>query len=217
MDKRPRAILLLSGGIDSAVAGKIAQNVGYEVIGLTVEYGQPVAERLASQSMADWLGIDKPLCKIPTFNPLPGKANYYPARNTILLSFAFQLAEQRDAAIIVIGANKDDYDDYPDCRPEYFHRLESVFRIAGRRNIGLYAPVLSSTKADIVAQAIKFGIPLARTLSCYHPKDRTPCGTCNACLLRKKAYEANGLEFKCEPLEVDFGESKPWEQSGELR
>lgn len=212
VDKRPRAICLLSGGIDSALAAMMAKNQGCEVIGLTVEYGQPAIEKMAAILVADWLEIDKPLCRImPTFNPMPGAANYFPARNTIFLSFALQLAEQRDAAYIVIGANKDDYADYPDCRPEYFKAVEAAFRIACRRNIDIWAPLVQWTKARIVKEAKLWGLPLEKTISCYKPRDRTPCGKCNACLLRKSAYEANGLEFKLERLHVDFGESKPWE------
>jgi len=114
--------------------------------------------------------------------------------------------------VIVIGANKDDYDDYPDCRPEYIKAIQNVFRIACRRNISVWAPLIGMTKAEVVAEAVKLRVPLEKTISCYKPRDRTPCGTCNACLLRKRAYEANGLEFKLERLEVDFGESKPWEK-----
>ncbi len=210
MDKRPRAICLLSGGIDSAVVAKSFQTWGFEVIGLTIEYGQPTIEKMAAILIADWLGIEKPLCRIPSFNPLPGAANYLPARNTIFLSHALQLAEIRDAATIAIGANKDDYTDYPDCRPEYFKQLEYTFRIAIRRNIEISAPLVLMTKAEVVAKAVALGVPLEKTISCYKPRDRTPCGVCNACKLRRSAYEANGLEFKLERLEVDFGESKPW-------
>lgn len=210
MDKRPRAICLLSGGIDSAVAARMTQHMDFEVIGLTIEYGQPAIEKMAAILIADWLRIDKPLCRIPSFNALPGAANYFPARNTIFLSHALQLAEIRDAAVIVVGANKDDYADYPDCRPEYFKAIEATFQIAIRRNIHIDTPLINMTKAEVVAEAVKLGVPLEKTISCYRPRDRTPCGTCNACKLRRSAYEANGLDFKLERLEVDFGESKPW-------
>jgi 7-cyano-7-deazaguanine synthase len=215
MDKRPRAICLLSGGIDSAVAAKLAQQAGYEVIAMSIEYGNPAIEKCCAVMISDWLGTEKPLFKpIHSMNPLPGPSNYFPARNTIFFGFAIQLAEQRDAAAIIIGANRDDYDDYPDCRPEYIDAFEKMARIALRRNIQIWTPLIEMTKAQVVKRAVAMGVPLEKTISCYRPRDRTPCGICNACLLRKKAYEANGLEFKLERLEVDFGESKPWLEDG---
>lgn len=210
---RPKALCLLSGGIDSAVAAHMLKD-SLDITAMTVEYGQPVAEKIAAISVCDWLNVPKILCRIQGWNSFAGDAtNYFPARNTIFLSHALLECECRSIPYIIIGANVDDQRDYPDCRPEYFRAFETVAATGTRTKIEILTPLIELTKADIVAEAIKRRVPLERTMSCYHPRDRTPCGMCAACNLRRSAYEANGLEFLLERLVVDFGESKPWQHN----
>ena len=205
-----KALCLLSGGIDSAVAADLLRR-SLEITAMTVEYGQPVAEKLAAISVCDWLGIPKVLCRVQSWNAaIMDDTNYFPARNTIFLTHALLECECRKIPYIIVGANKDDQKDYPDCRPEYFRAFEEVARLGTRTQVEILAPLIGLTKAEIVKMAIERGLPLKKTMSCYRPRDRTPCGMCAACNLRRSAYEANGLEFLLEQLDVDFGESKPW-------
>lgn len=200
---KPAAIVLLSGGIDSAVAAAMF-NSQYHLTALTVEYGQPVAEKVAAIAIKDWLRIperDRPLCRIPTFNASKEPSHYFPMRNLILLAHACQEAERRGAGIVIVGANKDDYEDYWDCRPEFFMAMEHAL---ADPHIRILTPLIYRTKAEIVQSAVQLGVPLEKTMSCYRPRDRTPCGDCNACKLRRQAFEANGLEFKLERLPVDL-------------
>jgi 7-cyano-7-deazaguanine synthase len=200
---KPTAIILLSGGIDSFVAAAMMRRQ-YELIALTIEYGQPVAEKVAAIMVADWLRIptrNKPLVRIPSFNAIKEPSHYFPMRNLILLAHAAQIAEQRGAKALIVGANFDDHCDYWDCRQTFFEKLNHVLEPVG---IVIEYPLAHCGKAEVVRRALEMKLPLQLTLSCYRPMDRTPCGTCNACLLRKKAYEANGLEFKLERLPVDL-------------
>ena len=202
-NSKPTAIVLLSGGIDSAVAAAM-HRLEYQLVKLTIEYGQPVAEKVAAIAIADWLEIperDRPLCRIPTFNAIREPSHYFPMRNLILLAHAAQEAERRKAEVIIVGANADDYQDYWDCRPEFFLAIEHAL---ADPHIRILTPLIYRTKAEIVRSAIEFGLPLHKTMSCYRPKDRTPCGDCNACKLRRQAFEANGLEFKLERLPVEL-------------
>jgi 7-cyano-7-deazaguanine synthase len=174
----------------------------YELIALTIEYGQPVAEKVAAIAIADWLGIkNKPLCRIPSFNAIKEPSHYFPMRNLIFLAHACQEAERRSARMVIVGANRDDRKDYWDCRPYFFKALQLAIRDA---EIEIDAPLVWVSKEEIVKRALQLGVPLEKTMSCYRPQDRTPCGDCNACLLRRRAFEANGLEFKLERLSVDL-------------
>ena len=208
---QPTAIVLLSGGIDSAVAAAMHRST-YRLVKLTVEYGQPVAEKVAAIAIADWLRIperDRPLCRIPSFNAVKEPSHYFPMRNLILLAHAAQEAERRNAGTIIVGANADDYQDYWDCRPEFFMAMEHAL---ADPHIRILAPLIYRSKAEIVQYAVELGVPLHKTMSCYRPKDRTPCGECNACKLRRAAFEANGLEFKLERLPVEL---TMWSREGD--
>jgi 7-cyano-7-deazaguanine synthase len=199
--RKPSAIVLLSGGIDSAVAAAECRE-DYRLVKLTIEYGQPVAEKVAAIAIADWLGIperDRPLCRIPTFNATREPSHYFPMRNLILLGHAAQEAEIQDAAAIIVGCNSDDHADYWDCRREFLDSIEHALKPTG---IIIEYPCLGRSKMEVVRRALELNVPLEKTMSCYRPRDRTPCGECNACKLRRRAYEANGLEFKLERLPV---------------
>jgi 7-cyano-7-deazaguanine synthase len=213
MAARPKAIVLLSGGIDSAVAAAELRE-RYQLVKLTIEYGQPVAEKVAAIAIADWLGIEdrnRILCRIPSFSAIVGPTNYFPARNILFLAHAAQEAERLGCHTIIMGANKDDHNDYPDCRRPFLDGFQRVIEWGTYTWVNIETPLIGLTKIEVVARAITLGVPLDLTMSCYRPRDRTACGECNACKLRATAFMGNGLDPTPKRLEVDFGESKPWE------
>lgn len=192
MHKQP-AIVLLSGGLDSMVAGAIAADT-FNVIALTIEYGQPVAERKAALAIADHFGWPKPLCRTHSFNTLFGldadPTSYFPGRNAIFLALALQQAEIRKAAAVVIGCNQDDAAEYPDCRIGFLKAFEEAAILGTRElaeNFGIYAPLVHKTKREVVEEARLRKLPIEKSFSCYRPKKDDPCGTCLACLRRAEA------------------------------
>jgi 7-cyano-7-deazaguanine synthase len=221
--KGRRAVLLLSGGLDSATTLAIAVERGFEVYALTLLYGQrhaAEAERAAriaaalgakehrtlhiDLSFATGSAITDPTVELPKersdeqiSTSIP--STYVPARNTIFLSLALAWAEALGARDILIGVNAVDYSGYPDCRPEYvaaFEKLAALATKAGAEGSGfeLHAPLLSLSKAEIVVRAVELGVDLAVTLSCYDPDERgRPCGRCDSCLLRAKGFKEAGL------------------------
>lgn len=220
MPRAPKAVVLLSGGLDSATAAAWAQKKGFEVVALSFDYGQRHKRELRSaKSVAKALSItDHRVLKVPIGalggSSLTDKAmkvpdakgaigakipsTYVPARNTIFLSFALGVAEVTGATAIVIGANALDYSGYPDCRPEYlraFSRMATLATKAGveGRGIKILAPLLRLSKAQIAALGTKLGAPLALTWSCYRGGKKA-CGTCESCALRLKGFAAAGLE-----------------------
>ena len=219
-----RAVVLLSGGLDSAttLAGAIAG--GFEAHALTVRYGQrheieiDRAVELARQIGAAGHRVVQVDLAFPGGSALTDPAidvprnrdeeqiaggippTYVPARNTVLLSLALAWAETLGAADLFIGVNAIDYSGYPDCRPEYLEAFERMAALATRagvegRPIRLHAPLLRLTKGEIVRRAVELGVDLARTLSCYQPSATgTPCGACDACRLRARGFREAGLE-----------------------
>ena len=218
-----RAVVLLSGGMDSATAGAIAREQGFELYALSFRYGQRHAAELdAAKRVADWLGArrhvvlevdlrafggsaltgdldvpkDRPLDRIGDGIP----ATYVPARNTIFLSFAMGWAEVLEASDIFIGANALDYSGYPDCRPEYIEAFERMANLATRagvegRRLRVHTPLIALTKAEIVKLGQPLGVDYGLTWSCYDPTPQgTPCGRCDACALRAKGFREAGLE-----------------------
>ena len=205
----PRAVVLLSGGMDSATAGAVARDRGFELFGLSFRYGQRHAAELeAATRVASWLGVRRHVVleidlrsfggsaltgdlAVPKDTPLERigdaiPATYVPARNTIFLSFAMGWAEVLEAADIFIGANALDYSGYPDCRPEYIEAFERMANLATRAGVG---------KAEIVKLGQRLGVDYGMTWSCYDPTpDGTPCGHCDACLLRAKGFREAGVE-----------------------
>jgi 7-cyano-7-deazaguanine synthase len=215
-----KAVLLLSGGLDSYTAGAIARAEGYELYALTVRYGQVHAREIdAARHVAKALGISRhlelevPLSKIggsglvgegsiPKDRAIDASgipSTYVPARNTVFLSLALAWAEVVGASAIVIGVNALDYSGYPDCRPEYlaaFERLASLATRAGveGRPLRILAPLLELSKADIIRRGVALGVDYGLTLSCYDPRpDGRPCGRCDSCQLRAKGFSEAGV------------------------
>jgi 7-cyano-7-deazaguanine synthase len=215
-----RAIVLLSGGLDSYTAAAIAKSEGFALNALTVHYGQRHAREIESaRAVARWLGVDKHLELSIDLRAIGGSAltsdldvprdrdlgetgipsTYVPARNTIFLSLALGWAEVIDAADIVMGVNALDYSGYPDCRPEFVSAFEQLASVATRagvegRRFRVHTPLIAMTKAQIIRRGTELGLDYGLTTSCYDP-DPTgrPCGHCDSCLLRAKGFEEAGV------------------------
>jgi len=213
----PTAIALLSGGLDSATAAALALEAGYRVIGLSFDYGQrhrrelEAAAAMASAlelsehhvlavDLAAWGGssLTDPAIAVPTggvqVNVIP--STYVPGRNTVFIALALSLAEARGAERIVLGVNAIDYSGYPDCRPDYleaFQTLADLASKAGREGHApqLWAPLVNATKTEIVREALRLGVPVATTWSCYQGGER-PCGVCDSCRIRDAALREAG-------------------------
>ena len=214
-----RAVLLLSGGLDSFTAGAIAKSEGYGLYALTVRYGQVHAREIESaRNVGRALGVvrhielDVPLStfggsslvgdgEIPKdraeFIGIP--STYVPARNTVLLSLALAWAEVVHAEAIVIGVNAIDYSGYPDCRPEYLRAFERLASLATKQGIEghplrILAPLSTLSKADIIRKGLALGVDYGLTLSCYDPQpDGAPCGHCDSCTLRARGFAEAGV------------------------
>ncbi len=188
----PTAVVLLSGGMDSATATAIAKADGLEVIGLTIDYGQRHRKELdAAKSVA--IPEGRPPEEIGTGIP----PTYVPARNTIFLSYALALAEAVGAKAIYIAANSYDYAGYPDCRPEYYEAFAHVARLGTKRGVEgdpveIRTPLIRMTKADIVRRGVELGVPWELTWSCYHGRPKA-CGVCDSCQLRLKGFREAGV------------------------
>jgi 7-cyano-7-deazaguanine synthase len=216
-----RAVLLLSGGLDSYTAGAMARREGYDLYALTVHYGQVHAREVAaaravaaSLHVARHIELDVNLAAfggstlvgdgdIPKHRALdaPGiPSTYVPARNTIFLSLALGWAEVVGAGAIVLGVNALDYSGYPDCRPEYlaaFERLASLATRAGTegRTLEIKAPLLHLSKAEIIREGLTLGLDYGLTHSCYDPDPSgRPCGGCDSCRLRARGFAQAGFE-----------------------
>jgi 7-cyano-7-deazaguanine synthase len=214
-----KAVLLLSGGLDSYTAGAIARAESHELYALTVRYGQVHAAEIdAARRVARALGVvqhmelDVPLSKfggsalvgdgeIPKDRALDTTdipATYVPARNTVFLSLAMAWAEVVGARAIVIGINALDYSGYPDCRPEFLRAFEHLASLATKAGIeghrlSIVAPLLDLSKADIIRRGLSLNVNYALTLSCYDPTPHgRPCGRCDSCRLRARGFEEAG-------------------------
>jgi len=215
-----KAVVLLSGGVDSSTTLAFALGEGYECHALSFDYGQRhSAELSAARSVAGALGVRDHLVinldmrgiggsaltgnmDVPSGGTPEGKipVTYVPARNTIFLSVALGLAEVLGAEDIFIGANAVDYSGYPDCRPEYLRAFEDMANLAtkasveGKMRFRVQAPLLMMTKAEIIRKGRELGVDYSLTLSCYDPaEDGTPCGKCDSCIIRDKGFkEADG-------------------------
>ncbi|HEX6974114.1 MAG TPA: 7-cyano-7-deazaguanine synthase QueC [Vicinamibacterales bacterium] len=210
-----KAVVLLSGGLDSYTAGAIARADGYELYALTVRYGQVHRQELdASRAVARDLGVvrhielDVDLAafggsalvgdgEIPKDREIEGTeipSTYVPARNTIFLSLALAWAEVIGADAIVLGVNALDYSGYPDCRPEYLEAFERLASLATRagvegRPLRVLAPLLRMSKGEIIRQGLAFGLDYGLTHSCYDPAPSgAPCGHCDSCRLRARGF-----------------------------
>ena len=218
-----KAVLLLSGGIDSATCGAIAKNEGFALFAMSFSYGQRHAIELESaKKVADFLGVAEHRVVSIDLAALGGSSltssrevpknrdlsaakptipsTYVPARNTIFLSFALGWAEVLDSRDIFIGVNAIDYSGYPDCRPEFIGAFQRVANLATRagvegRHLTIHTPLLKLTKGDIIRKGIALGMDYRLTHSCYDPSPGGgACGQCDSCIIRKKGFEEAGVE-----------------------
>jgi 7-cyano-7-deazaguanine synthase len=201
---QPTAIALLSGGLDSATAAALAIEAGYQVIGLSFDYGQRHRRELqAAAKVASRLDLAEHLVGGSALTdaaiPVPSEgvqegvipSTYVPGRNTVFIALGLSLAEARGAERLVLGVNAVDYSGYPDCRPDYlaaFQTLADLASKAGRQGHGtrLWAPLVEWSKTRIVREALRLGVPVAATWSCYSGGDQ-PCGVCDSCRIRDAA------------------------------
>lgn len=213
-----KAVVLLSGGLDSATTLAIARNDGFECHCLTVDYGQRHrAELAAAARVAEALGAaEQRVVKLDlaAFGgsaltdrsiavpeaPTPGiPVTYVPARNTIMLSLALAWAEVLGARDIYFGANAVDYSGYPDCRPEYMRAFEAMANLATKaavegKRLVLHTPIIALTKAAIIERGIALGVDYALTVSCYQASEQgLACGRCDACRLRRAGFQSAGV------------------------
>lgn len=213
-----RAIVLLSGGLDSMVSGGIAREQGFALAALTIDYNQRHRVELeAAKRVAAALGVDRhvtlPLnlrafggssltddIDVPKDGVMPGiPSTYVPARNTIFLSLALGFAEATGARDIFLGVNALDYSGYPDCRPEFIAAFQHLADLATKMGVEgqgftIHAPLQHMTKADIAQEAARLGLDAGMSWSCYDPTpDGKHCGLCDSCRLRSKGFADAGL------------------------
>lgn len=216
-----RAVILLSGGLDSTTCLAIAREQGFDLFALTVNYGQRhIFELQSAKNVALSLDIEKhsvldidlaqfggsaltddievPKDRVESeMSDIP--ATYVPARNTVLLSVALARAETLESFDIFIGVNALDYSGYPDCRPEYIESFERTANLATKagvtgKNFHIHTPLINMTKAEIIKSGTKLGVDYGLTFSCYDPQETgAPCGHCDACILRLKGFKEAGI------------------------
>lgn len=221
LSKKP-AVVLLSGGLDSATVAAIAIREGFAVNALSFSYGQRHSWELeAARRVAQSLGINDHRIANIDLRVFGGSAltddievpkgrsgdemahgipiTYVPARNTIFLSYALAWAEVLGANDVFIGVNALDYSGYPDCRPEYIRAFEAMANLAtkaaveGRQKLTIHTPLIDLTKAQIIRKGLELAVDYSLTSSCYDPApDGLPCGQCDSCLLRQKGFREAG-------------------------
>jgi 7-cyano-7-deazaguanine synthase len=223
-DEKSRAVVLLSGGLDSTTTLAIAKGEGYELYALTFRYGQQhEVEIEAARRIAERFAVERHVIAEINLRVFGGSAltgdveipkgrtaeemgrgipvTYVPARNTIFLSFALAWAEVLGSSDIFIGVNALDYSGYPDCRPEYIEAYQRVANLAtkagveGRQKLSIHTPLIHLSKAQIIKRGVELGVDYYLTSTCYDPSpEGLACGQCDACLLRLKGFAENGLE-----------------------
>ena len=219
-----RAVVLLSGGLDSATVLAIARSQGYELYALSFSYGQRhILELDAARRVAASIGVAAHRIAAIDLRVFGGSAltgdmdvpkgrsaddmshgipiTYVPARNTIFLSFALAWAEVLGSSDIFIGVNALDYSGYPDCRPEFIAAFEKMANLAtragveGRQALKIHTPLIALSKAEFVRKGMELGVDYGLTSSCYDPSPTgAPCGECDSCLLRRKGFSENGID-----------------------
>jgi 7-cyano-7-deazaguanine synthase len=229
------AVVLLSGGLDSATVLAIARRQGFEVNALSFSYGQRHSWELeAARRVAAAIGVTNHKTVNLDLRAFGGSAltseievpkgrsvsemahgipvTYVPARNTIFLSFALAWAEVLGSSDVFIGVNALDYSGYPDCRPEYIKAFEELANLAtkagveGLQKLKIHAPLINLSKAEIIRRGIELGVDYSLTSSCYDPSATgEPCGQCDSCLLRRKGFRDNGIE---DPLSYRSGDDR---------
>jgi 7-cyano-7-deazaguanine synthase len=218
-----RAVILLSGGIDSTTTLAIAITEGYEAYALSFDYGQrhqietEAARRAANSlgakehrvakidlrmfggsALTDDIDVPKQRLEGEIAHGIP--VTYVPARNTIFLAYALAWAEVIQSSDIFLGVNAIDYSGYPDCRPEFIEAFEALANLATKtgvegRRFQIHTPLINFSKAEIIRKAIELGVDLSRTHSCYDPTpEGLACGECDSCLLRLKGFREAGLK-----------------------
>ena len=213
------AVILLSGGLDSMVAGGIARAAGYRLFALTIDYNQRHRIELeAATRVAAMLGVERHVVLPVNLSAFGGSAltdsaiavpkegvdgsippTYVPARNTIFLSLTLGWAEAIGARDIFIGVNALDYSGYPDCRPDFIAAFEGMANLATKsgvegRGFTVHTPLIAMSKADIANEAARLGLDAGLSWSCYDPTpDGAPCGLCDSCRLRAKGFAEAGL------------------------
>lgn len=216
-----KAVVLLSGGIDSSTTLAIAKNAGFKIYALSFNYNQRHKKELESaKKIAAAFEVEQHLIIEFNLRNIGGSAltseidvpkdraqntdipiTYVPARNTIFLSFALAWAETLNVEDIFIGANVVDYSGYPDCRPEYLNAFEQMANLATKASVEkkmkfkINAPLVKMTKAEIIKKGLELGIDYSLTWSCYDPKsDGRPCGACDSCVIRAKGFKDAGTK-----------------------
>ena len=222
MADKPKAVILLSGGIDSTTTLVIAMQRGFEVYALTFQYGQrhameiEAARRIATHiavaqhivvemdlrvfgGSALTADLEVPKGRVPSDMTHGIPVTYVPARNTIFLSYALAWAEVLEASDIFLGVNALDYSGYPDCRPAYIEAYQHMANLAtkaaveGRQHLTIHTPLLHLSKAQIIQKGLELGVDYALTISCYEPTAHgEACGCCDACVLRLQGFAAIG-------------------------
>jgi 7-cyano-7-deazaguanine synthase len=220
---RKKAVILLSGGIDSATAAAIAQRNGFDLYALTFRYGQRHEREIKSANkVAAWLQVEEHVIIDADLRAIGGSAltgrievpkarsiseiehgipvTYVPARNTIFLAYGLALTERVEASDIFFGANQLDYSGYPDCRDEYVCAFERMANLAtkaaveGKVQLKIHTPLIQMTKAQIIKHGSELGLDYGLTWSCYDPTDDgTACALCDSCQLRLKGFKEAGL------------------------
>jgi 7-cyano-7-deazaguanine synthase len=214
---QPRAVVLVSGGMDSAVTISLAREMGFEVFALSVAYGQRHNSELdAAARVAKMLGAAAHKTVTVDLRSIGGSAltadidvpeeggdgipvTYVPARNTIMLSIALGWAEVLGSIDIFCGVNAVDYSGYPDCRPAFIDSFQALANVATKAGVEghrmtIHAPLMAMSKADIAREGARLGIDFSQTVSCYQADaEGRACGHCDACRLRRQGFEAAGL------------------------
>lgn len=215
----PLAVILLSGGLDSMTAGAMARAAGFRLAALTIDYRQRHRIELeAATRVAEALGVERHIVlpldlsrfggsaltadiEVPKSGVEPGiPVTYVPARNAIFLALCLGWAEAIGARDIFIGVNALDYSGYPDCRPDFIASFEQMARLATKagsegESVTVHTPLMTMTKADIVAEALRLGLDPAISWSCYDPApDGLHCGLCDSCRLRAKGFADAGKQ-----------------------
>jgi 7-cyano-7-deazaguanine synthase len=214
------AVVLLSGGLDSATAAAIARSEGFDLFALTVAYGQRhIREIESARAVARALGVVRHVELQVDLSAFGGSAltggvevpkdrdlsaldipvTYVPARNTVFLSLAMAWAEALGSRDIYLGVNVLDYSGYPDCRPEFIRAFERLAALATKAGVEgetlrVHAPLIRMTKAEIIGRGVELGVDYGLTHSCYDPgPSGRPCGHCDSCLLRAKGFAEAGI------------------------
>jgi 7-cyano-7-deazaguanine synthase len=228
----PSAVVLLSGGLDSATTAAIAREAGYRLFALTVDYGQRHRFEIdAAKAVAAKLGVVRHVVASVDLRQFGGSAltdeiavpqdrseeqigdgipiTYVPARNTVFLSLALGYAEVVGAGHLFVGVNAVDYSGYPDCRPEFIAAFERLANLATKAGVEgtirfqIHAPLIQLTKAEIIRRGVELGVDYSLTHSCYSPNERgIACGRCDACQLRLKGFAEAGLS---DPVDYEQG------------